>query len=216
MKIEGPYRDRHQAGQILAESLQGQNLGVNPLVLGLPRGGVPVAREVADILRAPLDVFIVRKLGVPNRPELAMGAIASGDVKLLDEALIAEAGISKAEVETVLRREMEELRRREENYRPGNPPVISSRPVIVIDDGLATGFTMRAAITALRQAGCPRITVGVPVGPESTCEELEQAVDLLVCPLRPEQFYAVGDWYEDFLATSDEEVRACLARRPAR
>ena len=212
MKMKNIYRDRIEAGQILASHLREQPLGPNPLVLALPRGGVPVGAEVAEALGAPLDVFLVRKLGVPDHPELAMGAIASGGVQLFDEPLIASAGLSEAEVAAVVRRETQELKRREQSYRPKGPVDVASHSVIVVDDGLATGFTMRAAVTALHQAGCPRITVAVPVGAKSTCDELEREVDLLVCPLRPKEFFAVGEWYLDFAATSDEEVHACLAR----
>jgi predicted phosphoribosyltransferase len=173
---------------------------------------VPVAAAVAEALGAPLDVFLVRKLGVPDHPELAMGAIASGDVRLLDEDLITEAGVSDQEVAAVIRRETEELHRRERAYRTGGPPPVGSHPVVVVDDGLATGFTMKAAVTALRRAHCPRITVAVPVGAKATCEELAGQVDLLVCPLQPQRFHAVGAWYDDFSATTDDEVQACLAR----
>jgi len=214
MNPDGRYRNRREAGQFLASSLQGYEVGIDPLVLGLPRGGVPVAAEVAEGLGAPLDVFLVRKLGFPSHAELAMGAIASGGVQVLDHPLIAAAGVSEAKLAAVITRETEELRRQEQAYRPGGPPPVGSHPVIVIDDGLATGFTMRAAVAALRQAGCPRITVAVPVGPRSTCRELSREVDLLVCPLQPNQFLSVGAWYTDFSAISDEEVQACLARLP--
>jgi predicted phosphoribosyltransferase len=214
MNPDGRYRNRREAGQFLAASLQGYEVGIDPLVLGLPRGGVPVAAEVAETLGAPLDVFLVRKLGLPSRPELAMGAIASGGVQLLDRPLIAEAEVSKAELAAVIELETEELRRREQAYRPGGPPPVGFRPAIVVDDGLATGFTMRAAVAALRRAGCPRITVAVPVGARSTCRELAREVDLLVCPVQPDRFHAVGAWYVDFSATNDEEVHACLARLP--
>lgn len=214
MRADGRYRDRREAGQFLASSLRGQDLGIDPLVLGLPRGGVPVAAEVAGALGAPLDIFLVRKLGLPEHPELAMGATASGGVLLLNKTLIAAVGVSDDEVADVIARETWELRRREEAYRPGDPPPVGSHPTIVVDDGLATGFTMRAAVAALRRAGCPRITVAVPVGAKSTCEELEREVDLLICPLQPNQFHAVGAWYVDFSATRDEEVQACLARHP--
>jgi putative phosphoribosyl transferase len=214
MNTDGRYRNRREAGQSLASSLQGSEVGIDPLVLGLPRGGVPVAAEVAEALGAPLDVFLVRKLGFPSHPELAMGAIASGGIQLLDHPLIAAVGVSEAKLAAVIERETEELRRRERVYRPGGSPPIGSHPVIVVDDGLATGFTMRAAVAALRQAACPRITVAVPVGPRSTCRELAREVDLLVCPVQPNQFLSVGAWYVDFSPTHDEEIHACLARLP--
>lgn len=206
------YRDRREAGRILATHLPVEEIGAKPLVLALPRGGVPVGAEVADALDAPLDVFLVRKLGFPDQPELAMGAIATGGVKLLDESLIAAAGLSEREVATVVRKEQQELQRRELAYGFHSESEIRSRPAIVVDDGLATGFTMRAAVTSLYRIGSPRITVAVPVGARSTCEELSREVDLLVCPLQPEDFRAVGAWYADFNATSDDEVRSCLAR----
>ncbi len=206
------YRDRIEAGRILASHLKAQPLGADPLVLALPRGGVPVAAEVAAALGAPLDVFVVRKLGVPTHPELAMGAIASGGVQLLNASLIAAVGLSKADVAAVVRRETQELQRRERTYRPNGTIAVGEHPVIIVDDGFATGFTMRAAVAALRRAGCPRITAAAPVGAKSTCDELAGEVDLLVCPLQPERFDAVGDWYVDFSATTDEEIHACLAR----
>ncbi len=213
MSRENGYRDRREAGRILASHLMGFDLGLDPLVLGLPRGGVPVAAEVAESLNAPLHVFVVRKLGFPEYPEVAMGAITTGGVRLLDDPLIAEAGVTAEEVAEVTERETRELRRRERAYRgDGAAPDVGAHPVVVVDDGLATGFTMRAAVAALRKAGCPRITVAVPVGAGSGCEELAREVDLLVCPLRPEPFHAVGMWYENFEATDDDEVKACLAR----
>ncbi len=207
------YRDRRDAGHTLALYMRGREVGTDPLVLALPRGGAPVAAEVAEALHAPLDVFLVRKLGLPEQPEVAMGAIASGGVRLLDEGLIAYADVSAGEVAAVTERETRELLRREQAYREGRPPLeLRFRPVIVIDDGLATGFTMRAAVAALRKADCARITVAVPVGARSSCEELAREVDVLVCPLQPEAFRAVGQWYADFTPTTDDEVKDCLAR----
>ena len=207
------YRDRRDAGRTLALYLRGKETGTDPLVLALPRGGVPVAAEVAEALEAPLDVFLVRKLGLPGQPEVAMGAIASGGLRLLDEGLIAYADVSAAEVAAVTERETWELGRREQAYRAARPlPEVKFRPVIVIDDGLATGFTMRAAVAALRKAECARITVAVPVGARSSCEELAREVDVLVCPLQPEPFRAVGQWYTDFAPVTDDEVRRCLSR----
>jgi putative phosphoribosyl transferase len=219
MKASDRYRDRREAGKILATHLLSEDLGIEPIVLALPRGGVPVGAEVAEALNAPLDVFVVRKLGFPDHPELAMGAIASGGVPLLDRQMISAAGLSEAGVEKVIHEERRELRRREQAYRSGSDQKFYSRPVIVVDDGLATGFTMRAAVAALRQTGSPRITVAVPVAARSTCVELAREVDRLICPLQPEHFHAVGAWYEDFSATTDDEVRDCVARlarpRPA-
>ncbi|HWA27620.1 MAG TPA: phosphoribosyltransferase [Lacunisphaera sp.] len=212
MMDRGHYRDRRDAGQVLAWHLCAQDLGDHPVVLALPRGGVPVGAEVAASLGMPLEVFLVRKLGLPGNPELAMGAIASGGIRLLDEELIARMRVPESLVADVIRQEQLELRRREEKYRPEGPLRIESQPVIVVDDGLATGFSMRAAVAALRQTGCSRITVAVPVGASETCRELAHEVDLLVCPLRPADFVAVGAWYKDFTPTSDEEVRDCLAR----
>jgi putative phosphoribosyl transferase len=217
MNPAGIYRDRRDAGRTLALYARDKEVGADPLVLALPRGGVPVAAEVADALNAPLDVFLVRKLGTPDQPELAMGAIASGGVRLLDETLIAYSDVSAGELAAVTERETRELERRERAYRAGRPPLeLKFRPVIVVDDGLATGFTMRAAVAALRKADCARITVAVPVGARSSCEEVSREVDVLVCPLQPEPFRAVGLWYEDFAPTTDEEVRDCLARHQAR
>jgi putative phosphoribosyl transferase len=210
MKIERPYLDRREAGQTLAASLRGEDIGKDPVVLALPRGGVPVAAEVAEALDLPLEVFVVRKLGLPGHPELAMGALASGGVQLLDDDLIARTGVRPEEVAAVIDREHEELRRREQIYRPRRMLSLGWRAAIIVDDGLATGFTMRAAVSALRRTGCPHITVAVPVGAEETCAEFVHEVDLLVCPLRPESFDAVGRWYEDFHQVSDDEVTACL------
>lgn len=212
LKLESPYLDRREAGRALAACLRGEDLGKEPLVLALPNGGVPVGAEVAEALDLPLEVFIVRKLGVPGYPEVAMGALASGGVQLLDDALIASLGLKPTEVAAVINREIDELRRQEQVYRPRRMLSLGWRPAILIDDGLATGFTMRAAIAALRRTGCPRITVAVPVGAEDVCAEFARDVDMLVCPLQPEIFDAVGRWYEDFHPTSDEEVQACLAR----
>jgi putative phosphoribosyl transferase len=211
-KMEAPYLNRREAGMALAACLRGDDIGQEPVVLALPRGGVPVAAEVAEALDLPLEVFIVRKLGMPGYPEIAMGAIASGGVQLLDEALIKSAGITPAQLAMVIDQEHEELRRREQVYRPRRMLSLGWRPAIIVDDGLATGFTMRAAVAALRRTGCPRITVAVPVGAAAVCAEFARDVDMLVCPLQPEEFQAVGQWYEDFHETTDEEVAECLAR----
>lgn len=209
---ERPYRDRHEAGRILAEHVREKMEAAEGVVLALPRGGVPVALEVARAIGAPLDVFIVRKLGVPSQPELAMGAIASGGVKVLNESVLADLDISEKEIAAVADREAAELTRRERSYRDNRPPVeLRGRVVILVDDGLATGSTMRAAIAAVRQRGAGRVVVAVPVGAKDTCEELGREVDELICPLQPEMLFAIGQWYEDFSQTTDNEVRECLA-----
>jgi putative phosphoribosyl transferase len=183
------------------------------LVLALPRGGVPVAFEVAQALGAPLDVFLVRKLGLPGHEEFAIGAIASGGVRVLNEDTLREYGVSREQVEAVVQAEEQELERRERSYRGDRPfPDVAGRTVILIDDGLATGSTMRAAIAALRQERPTRIIVAVPTAPRETCEELRAIVDEMACLVTPEPFYAVGLWYEDFSQTTDEEVRELLER----
>lgn len=212
LKLERPFLDRREAGLALAACMRGEDLGKDPVVLALPRGGVPVAAEVAEALDLPLEVFVVRKLGVPGHPEVAMGALASGGVQLLDEALIADAGIRPEDVAAVIDHEHEELRRREQVYRPRRMLSLGWRPAIIVDDGLATGFSMRATIAALKRTGCPRIVVAAPVGAPNICAELERDVDLVVCPLQPEPFEAVGRWYEDFHQATDQEVNACLTR----
>ncbi len=206
-----PYRDRSEAGRALA-SLLGMYAGcVNVLVLGLPRGGVPVAFEVAEALGAPLDVFLVRKLGVPGREELAMGAIASGGTRVLNREVLRQFHIPPETVEQVAARESAELARRELAYRDGSPPPsIAGRSVLLIDDGLATGSTMRAAVAALRQRNPARCVVAVPVAAPSTCADLRPEVDELVCAAMPEPFAAVGFWYQDFTAVGDEQVSELL------
>jgi putative phosphoribosyl transferase len=185
------------------------------IVLALPRGGVPVAFEVAMALQAPLDVFLVRKLGVPGHEELAMGAIASDGVRIVDTEMVEALGISERELESVIQREQRELGRRERLYR-GNapPPVITDRVVILIDDGLATGSSMRATVAAVRTQAPARIVIAVPIAAPSTCAELSHEVDEIVCAVTPEPFYAVGLWYEDFSQTTDAEV--CELLRIAR
>jgi putative phosphoribosyl transferase len=183
------------------------------VVLGLPRGGVPVAYEVATALGAPLDVFVVRKLGVPGHEELAMGAIASGGAFVLDDRLVQTLGISRAEIERAVATELRELERREAAYRSGrNPHRLEGKTVILVDDGLATGSTMRAAAEAVRQLDPARIVVAVPVAAAETCDDFRDVVDDVVCGQTPEPFQAVGLWYEDFSQTSDEQVRELLAR----
>ena len=186
-------------------------------MLGLPRGGVPVAFEVAQALGTPLDVFVVRKLGVPEHPELAMGAIASGGVRVLNEPLIRALGISAGEIDQVARDEKAELERRERSYRGTRPPPdLRNRTVLLVDDGVATGASMRAALTALREHGPLRIVVAVPVGSAQTCAELRADADDVVCARVPEFFAAVGQFYEEFSQTTDDEVRDLLARAAAR
>lgn len=208
-----PFRDRTEAGRALAEKLKSFANRSDVLVLALPRGGVPVAYEVARTLNAPLDVFLVRKLGVPGHEELAMGAIASGDVLVLNEDVVGYLRIPDEAIEHVARREQQELERRAREYRGESaPPDVRGRTVILIDDGLATGSTMRAAVTALRKQQPAQIIVAVPVAAESTCNEFRAEVDDIVCALTPEPFHAVGLWYEDFSQTTDEEVRDLLER----
>jgi predicted phosphoribosyltransferase len=207
------FRDRRDAGRRLAAELTNYADQNDVLVLALPRGGVPVAYEVARALHAPLDVFMVRKLGVPGYEELAMGAIATGGVRVLDEELVRMLHLPRDVIERVTAIEMTELERRERQYRGDRPaPDVRGRTVILIDDGLATGSTMRAAIAALKKEGAKRIVVAVPVAPPETCEALRAEVDDVVCAVTPEPFRAVGLWYGDFSQTTDEEVRDLLAR----
>jgi predicted phosphoribosyltransferase len=209
--IEPLYRDRFEAGQRLATKLMTYANRQDVLVLALPRGGVPVAYEVAKALQAPLVVFIVRKLGVPGREELAMGAIATGGIRVLNETVVSMLHIPERIIDAVTVREQQELERREHLYRDDRPaPAVQDRIVILIDDGLATGSTMRAAIAALRLQHPARIVVAVPVAAPSTCEELGGEVDEIVCAQTPEPFYGVGLWYQDFSQTTDEEVHDLL------
>jgi putative phosphoribosyl transferase len=211
--MERAFPNRAEAGRFLAEKLAQYANRDDVIVLGLPRGGVPVAYEVAKRLRAPLDVFIVRKLGVPGFEELAVGAIASGGVRVLNEDVARALPSAHEIIESVTAKETAELERREQIYRDGRPaPELRDRIVILIDDGLATGATMRAAVKALRQRGVGKIVVAVPVGPPDTCREFEEDADEVVCGIAPEFFQAVGQYYEDFSQTSDEEVRELLAR----
>jgi putative phosphoribosyl transferase len=210
------YRDRREAGRVLGERLAALAGQPDVVVLGLPRGGVPVAWEVARRLGAPLDVFVVRKLGFPGHEELAMGAIASGGVRVLNPEVVAY-GVSRNDIERVTAAEKIELERRERLFRGGRPPIpVAGRTVILVDDGLATGSTMRAAVRALRQQDARRIVVAVPVAAQSTCAEMEEEADQVVCAATPESFRAVGLWYDDFTQTTDDEVRELLdaAGRP--
>jgi predicted phosphoribosyltransferase len=207
------FRDRSDAGRALAAKLAAYAHRPDVLVLALPRGGVPVAHEVARVLRAPLDVFLVRKLGVPGHEELAMGAVATGGVRVLNESVVAGLGIPPYVIDAVTAWEQEELTRRERLYRGDRPPPdVRGRTVILVDDGLATGATMHAAIRALREQHPGRIVVAVPTAAPETCEELKTEVDDVICATTPEPFHAVGLWYENFSQTTDEEVRDLLAR----
>lgn len=207
------FKDRRDAGRQLAHDLRSYAGRSDVLVLALPRGGVPVAYEVAQALGAPLDVFIVRKLGMPQYQELAIGAIASGGVRVLNEALIRTAGVSHVEIEAVTAAEERELSRRLRRYRGDRPlPDIAGRTVILIDDGLATGSTMQAAVTALRIERPAVIVVAVPTAPPETCDAFRNLVDEVVCAVTPEPFYGVGIWYQDFSQTTDEEVHELLDR----
>src|SRR3954452_23015351 len=211
--MEKPFRDRAEAGRALARELADYAGRPDVLVLALPRGGVPVAYEVARALGAPLDVFLVRKLGVPGHEELALGAIATGGVRLLNEEVVQGLRIPPQVIDRVAATERAELERRERDYRGERPaPEARGKIVILIDDGLATGASMRAAVAALRQGQPARIVVAVPISAPSTCEEFQDEVDEVVCARTPEPFYAVGLWYEDFSQTTDEEVRDLLRR----
>lgn len=206
------FKDRIEAGRILAERLMHYANRPDTLVLGLPRGGVPVAFEVARALNAPLDVIIARKLGVPGQEEFAMGAIASGNVTVFNEEIMEQLDISAEALQAVIARETEELERREAVYRTLQPRLeVSGRIVILIDDGLATGSTMQAAIAALKNQAS-RLVVAVPVAAQQTCDELRPIVDELICATTPEPFYGVGQWYGNFSQTTDEEVQHLLQK----
>lgn len=206
-----PFDNRRDAGRRLAGALQHYANRPDVLVLALPRGGVPVAFEVAQVLNVPLDVFLVRKLGVPGHEELAMGAIATGGVIVLNDGVVQALHITRQELDRVAAAEREELARRERAYRGDRPPPdLTGCTAILIDDGLATGSTMRAAASALRQQGPARIVIAVPVSSPQTCQELAAEVDEIVCLITPEMFYAVGMWYIDFSPTADEEVHSLL------
>jgi putative phosphoribosyl transferase len=205
------YADRRQAGQALGAKLRTMVGGEDCVVLALPRGGVPVAFEVARQLSAPLDVFLVRKLGVPGFEELAMGAIAAGGTRVVNDSVVVGLGIPQKLVESVAAAEQHELERRARLYR-GNRPALELRgkTAVLVDDGLATGASMRAAIQALRELRPARIVVGVPVAEQATCDALAELVDEIVCCKTPDPFVAVGEWYEDFSQTSDDEVKTLL------
>lgn len=207
------FKDRTAAGQVLAKELAAYANRSGVLVLALPRGGVPVAFEVAKALNAPLDVFLVRKLGVPGQEELAMGALASGGVRVLNDEVVAGLGLSETIINKVAEKEQQELERREHLYRDDRPvPDLHGRTVILVDDGIATGATMRAALRALRQQQPAQLVVGVPVSSPETCQEFQTEVDDIVCAMTPRPFHSVGLWYDDFSQTTDDEVRDLLHR----
>jgi putative phosphoribosyl transferase len=207
------FKDRTDAGRRLTDELVHYREQDDLLVLALPRGGVPVAFEVAKALSAPLDIFVVRKLGVPGHEELAMGAIASGGVRVLNDRVVHMMGVSERVISTVAERELQELERREHAYRGSRPPpTIQDKTVILVDDGLATGATMRAAVEALKQQSPGRIIVAVPTAAPETCAEFRAEVDEIVCAETPQPFYGVGMWYENFSQTTDEEVNDLLSR----
>jgi putative phosphoribosyl transferase len=219
-KSDYRFKDRVHAGQLLAAKLRPYARRSDVIVVGLARGGVPVAREVAQALGAPLEVLVVRKLGLPDQPELAMGAIAAGGVQVMDEALVRECGISARQLAVITLHEQAELARRERLYRQNRPPItVGNKCVILVDDGMATGLTMRAAIKAMAQQKPARVMVAVPVAARATCDELANDPDCAdmttcVCTLMPDVFYAVGVWYEHFPQTTDEEVCAALRGSP--
>jgi putative phosphoribosyl transferase len=207
------YKDRREAGRTLADILKTQVSGVETIVLALPRGGVPVAYEVAVALGLPLDVLSVRKLGVPGHQELAFGAIATGGVCVYNPDVMAHFTDADESLRQVARKEIAELERREHAFRGGRPPLdVRDKEVLLVDDGLATGATMRAAVQALRAMKARKVTVAVPVGPPSTCDELAEMADLVVCPIQPRDFMAVGQFYRDFDQTTDAEVHDLLRR----
>ena len=208
------YRDRRHGGAELASRLQHLKDRDDVVVLALPRGGVPVAYEIARAIEAPLDVFLVRKLGLPGHAEFAMGAIASGGVRVLNDDVVRRFDVPPQLIEKTAQQEQRELERREREYRVGRAPMsVQGRTVVLIDDGLATGSTMKAAVQAIRGHGPARIIVAVPVGSTEACRELANVADELICARTPERFNAVGQWYSDFSQTTDEEVRNLLRDR---
>lgn len=208
------FANRQQAGQRLAIALERYRRNPSAIVLGLPRGGVPVAYEIAKHLQIPLDVLIVRKLGVPGHEELAMGAIAGEGILFINQTLIKDLGITESVTKQIADRELHELRRREKVYRGDRPfPSLKNKTVILVDDGIATGASMRSAIRALKTLGPKEIIVAIPVAPANTCRELEKEVDRVICLYQPSPFHAVGQWYEDFTQTTDEEVSTLLEQQ---
>lgn len=213
MTLKIPFPDRVQAGEALAERLAQDGSWQDALVLALPRGGVPVAFEVAQRLGLELDILVVRKLGVPGNPELAMGAIASGGVRVMNDDIVHYIHISRAEIDGTIAQETHELLRREQAYRSDRPqPAIEGRAVILVDDGLATGATMRAAVQAVRKMGAGSITVAVPVAAPDSVAQLEPLADRIVCLYLPHDLYAIGRWYQNFDQTSDRQVMELLQR----
>jgi putative phosphoribosyl transferase len=209
------FADRREAGRELAKQIPAVTQAEHVVVLALPRGGVPVAYEIARALGATLDVFLVRKLGTPGHPELAMGAIASGGITVLNDDVVQALGIRPEQIEAVARKEQAELERRDSAYRKGRPlPSLADRTVILVDDGLATGSTMRAAVEAVKQQKPARVIVAVPVGAPETCRTLRETADAVICARTPTPFSAVGQWYRDFTQTTDDEVNALLAEQP--
>lgn len=205
------FFDRREAGQLLARELRHYANRSDVLILALPRGGVPVAAETAMSLKVPMDVFVVRKLGLPGQPELAMGAIASGGVRVLNEAVVEALAIPDQVIDMVAAREEQELERRERAYRDDRPrPNVEGKTVIVVDDGIATGSTMLAAVAALRKLNAARVVVATPTIAASTWEQIQDKADEFVAVIKPEEFYGVGQWYENFSQTSDTEVRELL------
>ncbi|MBK8026961.1 MAG: phosphoribosyltransferase [Chloroflexi bacterium] len=206
-------QDRTEGGKLLAEHLAGYRNQRDVLILALPRGGVPVAWEVTQHLHAPLDIFLVRKLGAPGHGELAIGAVATGGVRVLNNWLISMLGVTDAELEAITDRELAELERRQRLYRGDRPlPEIGGRTILLIDDGLATGATMRAAVLAIQQKEPARLVVGVPIASSESCDAFRDEVDQVICAVTPEPFHAVGLWYRNFEQVSDEEVQDLLAR----
>jgi len=211
--METRYHDRFEAGRVLATKLTAYAHRQDVLLLALPRGGVPVASEVAKALHTSLDVFVVRKLGVPGREELAMGALASGGIEVLNEEVVDTWHIPEQVINTVAEQELQEIHRREQLYRDDRPRLaVGGRTVVLIDDGLATGATMRAAVKAVRQQHPARLIVAVPVAAPSACEAFQTEVDEVICVKTPEPFYGVGYWYEHFSQTTDQEVHDLLAQ----
>jgi putative phosphoribosyl transferase len=216
MREQARFADRGEAGRVLARELRRFAGRDDVVVLGLPRGGVPVAFEVARELRAPLDVFVVRKLGLPQQPELAMGALASGGLRVLNVEVVRSAGVTAETIERVARDERRELERREQLYRGDRAPTaVDGKTVVLIDDGLATGATMLAAVRALRTREPAQIVVAVPIAPPEACEDLQGEADEVVCARTPEPFVAIGAWYEQFPQTSDQEIHDLLGRASA-
>ena len=207
------FTNRSEAGRILASKLRHYKGRADVVILALPRGGIRVAYEIGKELEAPVDVFVVRKLGVPGQEELAMGAIATGDVRIINYDVVNELGINQETIDRVTDQERQELRRREQLYRGDRkPPVLAGKSIILVDDGIATGSTMRAAIAALRQLGPARLIVAVPVAAAETYREIGAEVDEIVCPETPEVFFAISEWYERFEQTTDDEVRDLLSK----